>query len=30
VLREHGYSDADIDGFVAAGVVEAPATTGAA
>jgi crotonobetainyl-CoA:carnitine CoA-transferase CaiB-like acyl-CoA transferase len=26
VLREYGYADADIDGFVAAGVVEAPVT----
>jgi crotonobetainyl-CoA:carnitine CoA-transferase CaiB-like acyl-CoA transferase len=30
LLREYGYSDADIDGFVVAGVVEAPATIAAA
>jgi hypothetical protein len=27
VLREYGYADADIDGFVAAGVVESPVSS---
>jgi hypothetical protein len=28
VLREYGYADADIDGFVAAGVVATPVSAG--